>query len=208
MPLATNAPTLLSVIQLCVDKKLRNTGVALPGIVKSYADGKATVQPGVTRAVPITDSDDFAFEQLPVIHDVPVCWPQGRNFKLDGQLVAGDPVLLVCLDTDPSAWLRSGTVSDPDDVREHSWANAVAIPGLVPDTASFQPDFRFDAPALASKLDQFLRAVAVLPDATNPATAVTAIQAVIVAARLLTGSSGPGNPGTETTGSAAIKLSE
>ncbi len=197
----TNSPTLLSVIQRQLDTKFNNAGGALPGTVISFNSSADTcvVRPGVNRSVPVIGEDDYVFEQLPPIYDVPVCWPQGRNFRFNGTLNAGDPVLLVCLDRDASGWIRTGKPSDPDDVRESSWAHAVAIPGLVPASNPFNPT---DAAALASKLDNLIAALKTVKPgpASDTAVVIDAIFPNIV------GSTAP-DP-VLTTGSSTLKLGD
>lgn len=151
---STNTPTLASVIYRAVDSRLRNTGVALPGTVVSYDEGSqsAAVRPGVHRLVPSREVDgEDVVEPRPVIQGVPVCWPVGRGIQVKAKLEAGDSVLLVCLDGDADGWLDTGAPAEPGDARMHSWANAVAIPGLVPASSPFPEPT--DAAALASKLD-------------------------------------------------------
>ncbi len=195
----TNTPTLMSVINRQLDMRINNMGGALPGTVVSFDAGSDTcvVRPGVNRSVPVIGEDDFVFEELPPVYDVPVCWPQGRNFRFNGTLNAGDHVLLVCLDRDASGWLRPGKPSDPDDVRESSWANAVAIPGLVPSTNPFNPT---DSAALASKLDALIAALkTVKPGAASDTAVVVGLKFPNVS-----GSTSP-DPST-TTGSSTLKL--
>ncbi len=199
MPFEVDLPTIL---QNAIEASLNEVGVAMPGVVVSYSNGRAIVRPGTHKLVPALDDDDLdVVEPQPAIQDVPVLWPRGRNFQIAGTLLPGDPVLLVCLDRDPSGWRRTGQPAEPADTRVHHWSNAVAIPGLLAGPTTWPTT---DALALASKVDQFLKAVAVLVDATNPATAVTAIQGVLVAARSVVGG-GPGVPGLLTTGSTVFK---
>lgn len=140
-------------IRKLIDRKIRNTAVAIPGIVVSYDAVKKTakVQPAIYRAVPnASDEDTDSFEEIPPIPGVPVAWPKARGFILEGSLNPGDPVLLVACDRDISGWRRSGRLSEPRDGREHHWANAVALPGLVPSTNPFPTPS--DAAALNSKV--------------------------------------------------------
>lgn len=222
MPVAeTNSPTWASNIQLGVQVGLRNTAVALPGIVLSYdeASQTATVQPAVNRLVPSElDPDEDESETIPAVQHVPVLWLVGRGIKVKATLEPGDSVLLIATDRDFSAWSRTGAVSDPDDVRVHHWQNAVAVPGLVPDTSSFPEPV--DAAVLASKLDPLLRALSPLvPVDTSPPpvslsdvieillSLVAAFNILIQQARAAVGGH-DGVPGSGTTGSSVLKLEE
>lgn len=202
MPSASSAtPTLASVILSAISTSLRNTAVALPGTVLSYdAESRTcTVQPGVHRLVPsVDDEDEDEVEELPAVQRVPVCWLVGRGIQVKASLSKGDSVLLIALDRDPSGWQRAGSPQPPDDVRMHHWANAVAIPGLVPDQSPF-PEPR-DAAALASKVDALYNLLA----SCTPSTVESGLTAIKTQ---LSGEGwGPGSP--RTTGSAILKLDE
>lgn len=163
--------SLFAALEGLFDAALERVAVAIPGVVESYANGTATVRPGVRRlTVDLLDPEGQVTEDLPAIPDVPVCWPRGRNFQIVGTLSAGDPVLLVCCDRDVASWRASGAVSDPLDARHHDWSHAVAIPGLVPDVASFPVPG--DAAALAS---------VVLDELTTLRDAVDALQTAFIA---------------------------
>jgi len=136
-----------------------NLAVSLPGVVVSYDKDTRTanIQPAVDRLLPLADDPDTDVpEKLPVLQGVPVCWPCGTNFAILGELSAGDPVLLVCQDRDISAWRDTGKRSVPGDNSMHSWASAVAIPGLRAD-AGVLPTIPGDAAALASVVLQELQ---------------------------------------------------
>lgn len=199
MPFEVDLPTIL---QNAIDASLNEVGVAMPGTVVSYSNGKASVKPGLHKLIPALDDDDVDLvEEQPTIQNVSVIWPRGRNFSIQGTLVAGDPVLLVCLDRDPSGWLQTGQPAEPDDTRVHHWSNAVAIPGLLAGPTTWPTT---DALVLASKLDSFLRTISGLVDTITPNSAETATLAIIQAARALVGG-GSGVPGVGTVGSAVFK---
>ena len=133
-------PNLSDVFASALDALSRRTAVAVPGSVLAYdpLTRTAIVQPAVRRLVPLSDDPDTdVAETIPAIHNVPVCWPCGANFAVVGLLTIGDPVLLIAMDNDIAQWRVAGATSDPLDARTHSWASAVAIPGLRPDAGSF-----------------------------------------------------------------------
>ena len=210
MPPRTVNPSLAQVIARKVEKVRQNLAVATPGVITAVSVGSPTitvsVKPAVHRLVPSMNDEELDIvEEYAVIQNVPVCWPVGSNISIKGTLRVGDSVLLVAMDRAIGNWRRSGEASEPEDARVHEWGSCVAIPGLVPDTSPFTEPT--DAAALASKMDAFLRSVSGLVDATSAPTAITAIQAVIVAARLLVGGSS-GVPGTGTTASNVLKVSD
>lgn len=121
---------MIDLLQLAIDARLADLCVALPGRVESYDASAQTadVKPMVRRLVPTPDEDSIA-EELPTIFAVPVCHPGGNGWGLHIPLAAGDTVLLVFQQWDPTEWQRTGEISDPPDQRRHSLAHAVAIPG-------------------------------------------------------------------------------
>lgn len=208
----TQTPTLHSVINKNIDRRMNSIAKALPGVVVSYdADSKTcSVKPAVHRLVPTAyDENEDYVEEIAVIPNVPVAWPCGRNFRVVGTLSPGDSVLLVACDRDISGWRRSGKASEPDSAQKHSWSSAIAIPGLEPDGEGFgEPG---DAAALASMLDKLIRVLM-----TVGVGSATAVPAAVSAA--FPGIAGtvvtpipPGSalgPEVTTTGSAVLKLEE
>jgi hypothetical protein len=181
--------SLAQVIGNAADRRANDLAVSLPGIVVSYnpATETATIKPGVSRLVPsVEDPDDDVVEELPAIHDVPVAWYRARGVSIVPPvgLTPGDPVTLLCMDRDISAWLRSGALSEPDDARSHSWANAIAIPGLVPSSNPFTAPV--DAAALASKLDAIFQAISAIPPVPSVSPAVDGAPALVIANAILT----------------------
>lgn len=161
MSITNSQPVRGQVVRTAIDARLSRTGVATPGTVVSYdaASATCTVRLGVHRLVPsANDADLDDVEEHPALQDVPVCWPVGRGFQVLGTLSPGDSVLLVCMDRDISGWRRTGQPAEPEDARVHSWSSAVAVPGLVPAQSPFPAPG--DAAALASKVDEFLSALA------------------------------------------------
>lgn len=202
----TDSPTLVDAITEMMAITQANTNVALPGNVVSYNSSTrtATIKPGVHRVLTAyEDEAEDLFEELPAIHNVPVCWPMGRGFKINGSLNAGDPVLLVFMDRDISGWRSANSAVPPSDQRTHHISQAVAIPGLWPNN----PPEPTDAAALASKLDAFFQAVAAITPAplVTPGQVLAAVNTIIAAAATVTGGA-PGLPGTDTTGSSILKL--
>lgn len=124
-------PDLTSLLQSAMDARLQSVQVAFPARVQTYDAAKqaADVLP-LTRGL-IEDADGAQrFEDLPLLQRVPVLFPRSGNFALTFPIAEGDTLLVVCTTRDFSQWRRTGSVSNPEDVRAHSIANAVAIPGF------------------------------------------------------------------------------
>jgi hypothetical protein len=134
MSITQGTPSGAEVVRLALNAFGNAFNVACPGRVESYdaSNQTATVVPQVRRVVPGPEDGEDLLEDLPAVQSVPVLHPRGGGFFVHVPIQAGDFVLLVFLDRDPSAFRSSGQVSNPPDQRLHSLAHAVAIPGLFP----------------------------------------------------------------------------
>jgi hypothetical protein len=79
---------LLSLVQA----QLLDVNTCLPGVVVSYANGRASVQPTGKKRFADGDALDY-----PIIHDARVCWPTfaGGQAGIKGPVMPGDRCLLV-----------------------------------------------------------------------------------------------------------------
>lgn len=127
--------SLEALLALARESWMAEVHTALPARVVSY-DGTtqlADVRPLVRRAVPRVDGGTL-LEELPIVRAVPVLWPGGGGFFVHLPLTAGDDVLLVIAEADPSRYQATGEASDPVDHRRHHLAHAYAIPVVRPRT--------------------------------------------------------------------------
>lgn len=198
--------SLFDAVDATIARRLRARGGALPGNVVSYDPDTETcyVQPGVHRRIPVAADDELdELEEMPILVNVPVAWPRGRGFACVGELAQGDPVLLVVMDRDITAWRRTGAPAEPEDAREGSWSSVVAIPGLQADVERFPVPS--DKVALASLLDKLIRVLASASVGVGAATDVPA--AILAAFPGVVGSDVPGDPYEGlSTGTARIKV--
>lgn len=83
--------TLSEALNFIFEQRFKGIYTCLPGVIVSYdqATKRAAVQPALRRI--LTDDTE---EQLPVIQNVPVCFPTGGGFSLLFPVVAGDTCLL------------------------------------------------------------------------------------------------------------------
>jgi hypothetical protein len=122
--------------------------VAMPGRVRKYypATQTADIVPCVLGTIP--DSlGNLILENLPVIPNVPVAFPRGGGgfyftfpLRADGwnpdplaRADDGDHVWLVFNSAAIAQWRRTGSVSEPGDLRRSSLSYPFAIPGAAPD---------------------------------------------------------------------------
>jgi len=124
-------PSHATIIDLAFYARSRMMRVALPGRVESYdaATQKANVQPLIMDE----DFDDLGervAQRLPVVTNVPVCFPGAGGYRVTFPMAIGNTVLLVFSSSSLDRWLSRGGEVDPEDDRHHHISDAVAIPGL------------------------------------------------------------------------------
>lgn len=132
-------PTEAELITRALESRLGDVYTAMPGIVQSYdpATQTADVLPGIQRAVTTTE-DDIAYEDLPIVPNVKICFPRGGPFQISWPLNKGDSVILICTTYAIQQWRQgdnSQTVA-PGDLRLHSLGSAFALPSLAIDSAA------------------------------------------------------------------------
>jgi hypothetical protein len=130
----TDAPhSLAEVLRRALDARLLDVHVSLPARVVSYSASSqtATVRPMIPRV--LRDSvGERVVEGLPLIPNVPICFPRGGGFFCSFPLAVGDTVMLVFAERSLDRWRSTGEVVDPADTRTHSLAGAWAYPGGFP----------------------------------------------------------------------------
>lgn len=101
---------------------------ALPGIVVSADLDKQTcvVQPSI-RGVLLDEQNNATSVQLPLLADVPICFPRAGGFALTVPLSAGDEVLVVFSSRAIDSWWQSGGVGEPVEARMHDLSDGFAI---------------------------------------------------------------------------------
>lgn len=128
------------------------TRVALPAQIISFNAAKQTaaVQPLIREKVVNRQNGQVGFVTLPVLQDVPVCFPQAGSYVLTMPIQAGDEVLLVFSDLNIDSWWQSGGIQNWNDRRRHDLSDAIAVVGLnsVPNAI---PNIATDATELRTK---------------------------------------------------------
>jgi hypothetical protein len=138
MKLGTSeSPELAEVLREALEQRLSDLHTAMPGSVVKYnpATQEADVQPLLKRAY-VNEDGSEGTDLLPVIQGVQVLFPRAGKFFITFPIQVGDPVFLVFSERSLDEWsASSGNVPlDPIDLRMHDISDAVAIPGLYPDT--------------------------------------------------------------------------
>jgi len=101
---------------------------ALPGVVSGVDLDKQTVsvQPTIQGSVSSADGSSQSVN-LPVLVDVPVCWPRAGGFALTFPVNVGDEVLVVFASRCIDSWWQSGGVGAQAEVRMHDLSDGFAI---------------------------------------------------------------------------------
>jgi len=124
-------PSLPTVLNSALVKRMRGVRVALPARVESYdpTTQQITAQPLVLEGY-VAEEGERATERLPAIAGVPVVFPGAGGFRVTFPIAVGDTVLLVFASSSIDRWLALGGEVDPADDRRHALSDAIAIPGL------------------------------------------------------------------------------
>ncbi len=149
--------TLAELIRRNMVEALEGVRVSVPGSVETYdaSTQRADVKPLIQRR--FADGD---VQPVPVVVNVPIVWPRSAGASLTFPLRKGDGVLLLFSDRSMDEWLTIGGDPEPADIRSHDLSDAIAIPGLLPFSAEFNPPADADDVVLAFGADQEVRLTA------------------------------------------------
>jgi len=101
---------------------------ALPGVVVS-ADLDAqtcVVQPAI-KGVLLDEQNNETSVNLPLLINVPICFPRAGAFALTLPLGPGDEVLVVFSSRAIDSWWQSGGVGEPVEARMHDLSDGFAV---------------------------------------------------------------------------------
>lgn len=115
------------------DARAAEVYTCFPARVDSYdAPNKcADLVPMLRRPLPTKDGDTV-FEELPILPNIPIVFPQGDGISITWSLKKGSHVLVHVSMWGTAEWRKTGDVSDPGDLRLHHPANCFAVPGIAP----------------------------------------------------------------------------
>lgn len=119
-----------ALIRAFLEQEKQTLHVACPARVVSFDAVKQSCSVQPISSVRMSDTEIA----LPVLEDVPFCFPRAGGFTLSMPVAAGDIVTLFFSDRMLDTWRGSGRVSSPTDPRSHALADAFAAPiGVWPD---------------------------------------------------------------------------
>ena len=130
----TPVTNLAQTIENTILRKLGDVHTSIPGNVARYDPVKqvADIEIAVKRKV----ASDGSGITIPIIKNVPVRFPRSGKYSIHFPLEKGDRVHVLFCERSLDNWKKSGMrVSEPADVpRFFDYSDAVAIPGLYPDS--------------------------------------------------------------------------
>ena len=106
----------VAALRKLIDSKTGEINTSLPGVIVSYANGRASVHPTPKRR--FADGDVLPF---PILQNVRVCWPSfaGGLAGVKGPVLPGDKCLIV---------FAQQAVDGSDDLRRFDISDAYVIP--------------------------------------------------------------------------------
>lgn len=117
-------------LRVALDGRQAQIWTALPCIVESVDLTKMTIsaQPAIQGVI----EDETGVTQsvnLPLLVDVPLCFPSAGGFILTMPIKKGDEVLVVLASRCIDSWWQNGGIGRPMEARMHDLSDGFAIPG-------------------------------------------------------------------------------
>lgn len=115
-------------LRMAMEGQQAKIWTALPGIVAAVdlAAQTVSVQPAV-QGQTTNEAGDVSNVNLPLLVDVPICWPRAGGFAITFPVAAGDEVLVVFASRCIDSWWQSGGVGAQAEVRMHDLSDGFAI---------------------------------------------------------------------------------
>jgi hypothetical protein len=115
-------------LRLAMENQQAGMWTALPGIVTAVdlAAQTCSVQPAI-QGVVRSPNETSANVNLPLLVDVPICWPRGGGFAITFPIKAGDEVLVVFASRCIDSWWQQGGVGAQAEARMHDLSDGFAI---------------------------------------------------------------------------------
>lgn len=117
-------------VRIALDGRQSVIWTALPCIVNSVDLVAMTLeaQPAI-QGVVTNENGVEEFVNLPLLVDVPICFPNAGGFILTFPIASGDEVLIIIASRCIDSWWQSGSIQKPMEARMHDLSDGFAIPG-------------------------------------------------------------------------------
>jgi hypothetical protein len=136
--MSSRSPSLAAVLDLVLTRRLSDVHTAMPGRVEAFDAARQTANVQLLlKARRSTETGVIVDEPLPVAVNVPVVFPGAGAFRVVFPLKAGDGVLVLFAEASIDRWQALGGLQPTADDRRFHLADAIAIPGLLPDVQSW-----------------------------------------------------------------------
>lgn len=117
-------------LRTALDGRQSQIWTAVQAIVQSVNLTAMTVEVQPATQGTVEDENGATrYVNLPVLVDVPICFPSAGGFMVTLPIAVGDEVLIViasrCIDT----WWQNGGIGKPAEFRMHDLSDGFAIPG-------------------------------------------------------------------------------
>jgi len=130
----TREPSDAQVISEAITNRLQEINTCIPGVVLNYYTETQTIDVQVCNKI-IYESyliDDIVSEELPVLPNVPVCFPSGGGIHVTFPLVAGDNVIVLFSQSDINNFRSNNTPNnEPGLLGRFTLSGSMAIPTRV-----------------------------------------------------------------------------
>jgi len=116
--------------RLAFEGKQSSMWTALPGVITAVnlSAMTCTVQPTIQGVVE-DENGVKTYVNLPLLGDVPICFPKAGGFVLTLPIAVDDEVLVVFSSRCIDAWWQSGGIQKPMEARMHDLSDGFCIPG-------------------------------------------------------------------------------
>lgn len=113
-----------------LDSRQARMWTALPCLVQSvdFEQMTITAQPTI-QGTQTAQNGTTQNINMPLLVDVPICFPGGGGFILTMPLSAGDEVLVILASRCIDSWWQNGTIGPAAEFRMHDLSDGFAIPG-------------------------------------------------------------------------------
>lgn len=117
-------------LRTALDGHQSGVWTALPAVIQGFNADEltCTAQPAIKAQIRARDGST-SWVSLPLLVDVPVCFPRGGGCTLTFPVHAGDEALIVFSSRCIDAWWQSGGVQVQSELRMHDLSDGFAIPG-------------------------------------------------------------------------------
>jgi hypothetical protein len=128
--MSARSPSIAKTVRAGVEARVAGLRVCTVARVEAYDPERQLIDAQPLVLETFEHEGEEHVERLPVIRNVPVCFPGGGGFALLFPVAVGDTVLLVFADRSLDKWKSYGGEQHPREPRRHHLSDAIAVPGL------------------------------------------------------------------------------